>query len=134
VGKGLCVWCVGAHEAQERTQAPLQTNLIAYSSHAEAPKEWFYYPNDAQPPPTPMEGTEPSLLSLSLVALNSHAHVADSVSWEQQSAWIVICMLWQLILTDKHRLWQAAAQTARCHVQAATTVQSLASCSAVSGL
>ncbi|KAL0040215.1 hypothetical protein WJX77_000548 [Trebouxia sp. C0004] len=45
----------GAHEAQERTQAPLQTNLIAYSSHAEAPKEWFYYPNDAQPLPNPME-------------------------------------------------------------------------------
>ncbi|KAL0042756.1 hypothetical protein WJX79_009797 [Trebouxia sp. C0005] len=45
----------GAHEAQERTQAPLQTNLIAYSSHAEAPKEWFYYPKDAQPPATPTE-------------------------------------------------------------------------------
>lgn len=53
------MWCSGAHEAQERTQAPLQTNLIAYSSHAEAPKEWFYYPNDAQPPPTPIEGIEP---------------------------------------------------------------------------
>lgn len=46
----------GAHEAQERTQAPLQTNLISYSSHAEAPKEWFYYPAVAPPPSSPTEG------------------------------------------------------------------------------
>ena len=35
----------GAHEAQERTQAPLQSNLIAMSSHAEEVKEWFYFPD-----------------------------------------------------------------------------------------
>ncbi|KAK9915634.1 hypothetical protein WJX75_001835 [Coccomyxa subellipsoidea] len=33
----------GAHEAKERTQVPLQTNLIAYNSHATEVKEWFYY-------------------------------------------------------------------------------------------
>ena len=48
--------CTGAHEAQERTQAPLQTNLISYSSHAEAPKEWFYYPDAAHSPSPPTEG------------------------------------------------------------------------------
>ena len=56
--------CPGAHEAQERTQAPLQTNLIAYSSHAETPKEWFYYPNSTQPPPSPTEGSVHSLTFL----------------------------------------------------------------------
>ena len=35
----------GAHELKERTRAPLQTNLIAYSSHATEVKEWFWYPN-----------------------------------------------------------------------------------------
>ncbi|KAK9822709.1 hypothetical protein WJX81_005943 [Elliptochloris bilobata] len=34
----------GAHEARERTQAPLQTQLIAYTSHAVEVKEWFYWP------------------------------------------------------------------------------------------
>ena len=57
----------GGHEAQERTQAPLQTNLISYSSHAEAPKEWFYYPEVTQPPASPTEGPFPisSLILLS---------------------------------------------------------------------
>lgn len=56
-GVCVCVWLdAGAHEAQERTQAPLQTNLISYSSHAQAPKEWFYYPHAAQPPSSPTEG------------------------------------------------------------------------------
>lgn len=35
----------GAHEAHERTQAPLQTQLIAYTSHAIEVKEWFYWPS-----------------------------------------------------------------------------------------
>lgn len=34
----------GAHELKERTRVPLQTNLIAYSSHAHEVKEWYYYP------------------------------------------------------------------------------------------
>lgn len=34
----------GAHELKERTRVPLQTNLIAYSSHATEVKEWYYYP------------------------------------------------------------------------------------------
>ncbi|KAK9809260.1 hypothetical protein WJX72_012293 [[Myrmecia] bisecta] len=38
----------GAHEASERTQAPLQTNLIANSSHAEEVKEWFYYVDETK--------------------------------------------------------------------------------------
>ena len=33
----------GAHEASERIQAPLQSNLIAMNSQAEEVKEWFYY-------------------------------------------------------------------------------------------
>jgi len=134
------VWCVGAHEAQERTQAPLQTNLIAYSSHAEAPKEWFHYPNDAQAPPTPIEGTCPLYC-----CSDACAHAADSVSceqhlascaqrstsFEQRSAWLVIGMLWQLMHTYNCDLWRTAAQIARCHVKAATP-PSLASYSAVS--
>ena len=40
----------GAHEAQERTQAPLQTNLIAMTSQAEEVKEWFYFPETTQDP------------------------------------------------------------------------------------
>ncbi len=78
--------------------------------------------------------------SLCLSALSCHAHVADSISREQhstschqQSTWIVLCMLRQLILTYKYCLWQAAAQIARCHLKAATP-QSLASYSAVSAL
>ena len=55
----MCGVNPGAHEAQERTQAPLQTNLISYSSHAEAPKEWFYYPEASQPPSSPTEGHNP---------------------------------------------------------------------------
>ena len=35
----------GAHELKERTRVPLQTNLIAYSSHATEVKEWFWYPD-----------------------------------------------------------------------------------------
>lgn len=51
------VWCdVGAHEAQDRAQAPLQTKLLAYSSHADEAKEWFYYPDASDPPATPDEG------------------------------------------------------------------------------
>ena len=42
--------CAGAHEAQDRAQAPLQTKLLAYSSHAEAAKEWFYHPDAAVSP------------------------------------------------------------------------------------
>lgn len=53
--EGVC-WVTGAHEAQERSQAPLQTNLISYSSHADAPKEWFYYPDAAQTPASPTAG------------------------------------------------------------------------------
>ncbi|KAK9807966.1 hypothetical protein WJX73_008492 [Symbiochloris irregularis] len=34
----------GAHAAQERVQAPLQTNLIAYTSHQQTVKEWYFYP------------------------------------------------------------------------------------------
>ena len=33
----------GAHEASERIQAPLQSNLIAMNSQEEEAKEWFYY-------------------------------------------------------------------------------------------
>ncbi len=33
----------GAHEASERIQAPLNSNLIAMNSQAEEVKEWFYY-------------------------------------------------------------------------------------------
>ena len=33
----------GAHEAKERSYVPLQTGLIAYSSHAVEVKEWFYH-------------------------------------------------------------------------------------------
>lgn len=49
----------GAHEAQDRPQAPLQTKLLAYSSHAEATKEWFYYPDAAEPPTSAHEGAPP---------------------------------------------------------------------------
>ena len=37
--------CAGAHAAQERVQAPLQTNLIAYASHRSEVKEWYHYPH-----------------------------------------------------------------------------------------
>ena len=37
----------GAHELKERTRVPLQTNLIAYSSHATEVKEWYWYPNSS---------------------------------------------------------------------------------------
>jgi len=37
----------GAHEAQERIQAPLQTNLLAASSHAQEVKEWYYWQGSA---------------------------------------------------------------------------------------
>ena len=33
----------GAHEASERIQAPLHSNLIAMSSQAEEAKEWCFY-------------------------------------------------------------------------------------------
>ena len=33
----------GAHEASERIQAPLHSNLIAMNSQKEEVKEWFYY-------------------------------------------------------------------------------------------
>lgn len=31
----------GAHSAQERTQTPLQTNLISYNIEGEEAKEWY---------------------------------------------------------------------------------------------
>ena len=34
----------GAHEAQERTRAPLHSNLLAYSSTAVEIKEWYHSP------------------------------------------------------------------------------------------
>ena len=37
----------GAHELKERTRVPLQTNLIAYNSHANEVKEWYYYPESS---------------------------------------------------------------------------------------
>jgi len=37
----------GAHEARERALAPLQTQLLAYTSHAAEVKEWFYWPGEA---------------------------------------------------------------------------------------
>jgi hypothetical protein len=40
----LACLSAGAHELKERTRVPLQTNLIAYSSHATEVKEWYYYP------------------------------------------------------------------------------------------
>ena len=35
-----CAYCAGAHSAQERTQTPLQTNLISYNIEGEEVKEW----------------------------------------------------------------------------------------------
>jgi len=36
----------GAHEARERALAPLQTQLLAYTSHAVEVREWFYWPGE----------------------------------------------------------------------------------------
>lgn len=34
---------IGAHEASERIQAPLHSNLIAMNSQAEEVREWYYF-------------------------------------------------------------------------------------------
>ena len=38
----------GAHSAQDRALAPLQTNLISFSSAQQEVKEWFHWAPDAQ--------------------------------------------------------------------------------------
>lgn len=48
----------GAHAAQERAPAQLQSNLIAYSSHRQEVKEWHYYPDSSaasRPRDAPLE-------------------------------------------------------------------------------
>lgn len=47
---------LGAHEAQERTQAPLQSNLIAMNSQAEEVKEWFRVIDDPEGQETGTKG------------------------------------------------------------------------------
>lgn len=37
----------GAHAAQERIQAPLQSNMLAYASHRTEVKEWYHYPDQS---------------------------------------------------------------------------------------
>lgn len=37
----IAAWIAGAHSAQERTQTPLQTNLISYNIEGEEAKEWY---------------------------------------------------------------------------------------------
>ena len=44
------VGAAGAHEAKERSHVPLQTGLIAYSSHAVEVKEWFYCGDEGSAP------------------------------------------------------------------------------------
>ncbi len=39
----------GAHSAQERTQTPLQTNLISYNLEGEEAKEWFISTPEGEP-------------------------------------------------------------------------------------
>lgn len=44
----LLLVITGAHEASERTQAPLHSNLIAMSSQAEEVREWSYAESSSQ--------------------------------------------------------------------------------------
>ena len=75
--QGSWVWCIlGAHEATERTQAPLQTsNLITYASHTSQVKEWHMY--SKQPLQTSCEQSN----SMPSAAANSPAPPRALPAW-----------------------------------------------------